>query len=60
MKELIKKVSVIMLALSTIMLNCSDVNAAGKTIGAYKCTTHEGKGSDAKTIYNGIKEKGYT
>ena len=54
-----KKVTVIMLALSIIMLNCIDTSAAGKTIGAYKCTTYGEKGSDAKTIYNGVKDKGY-
>ena len=57
MKVLMKKVTVIMLALSIIMLNCIDTSAAGKTIGAYKCTTYGEKGSDAKTIYNGVKEK---
>lgn len=42
------------------MLNSIDTSAAGKTIGSYKCTKYGQKGSDAKTVYDGVIEKGYT
>ena len=59
MKTYINKIIVIMI-LSIIAVGGVDASAAGKTIGAYKCTKYGDKGSDAKTIYNGVKGKGYS
>lgn len=55
---MIKTLSILLVG--SVLLCPVKSNAEGKTIGAYKCTTHEGKGSDAKTIYNGVKDKGYS
>nr|MCR5796497.1 hypothetical protein [Eubacterium sp.] len=49
----------IILAVAIFMIT-SQSYIEGKSIGAYKCTKYGEKGSDAKTIFNGVKEKGYS
>ena len=57
MRKTITKALSILLVGSAILSPVKS-NAAGKTIGAYKCTTYtKGKGSDAKTIYQEVKKK---
>ena len=60
MRLFIERVAVVILVFCMVMLDGVDVSAAGKTIGAYKCTKYGDKGSDAKTIYDGVKGKNYS
>lgn len=55
MKKTVMKALSILLA-GSMFLEPVETSAEGKTIGAYKCTEYtKEKGSDAKTIYQGVK-----
>lgn len=53
-KTVIKALSVLLIC--SVLIDPVESSAEGKTIGAYKCTKYTNeKGSDAKTIYQGVK-----
>lgn len=55
MKKTVMKALTVLLA-GSMFLEPVETSAEGKTIGAYKCTEYtKEKGSDAKTIYQGVK-----
>ena len=55
MNNKIKKLMIFFMCICLLITNNVQVLAAGKTIGAYKNTTYTvDKGSDAKTIYDGV------
>lgn len=59
-KKFVETMMLLLLIGGTVTAESTDVLAATKTIGAYKCTKHDNKDSDAETIFNGVKKKGYT
>lgn len=55
-KTFVKVLSILLVG--SAFLTPVESSAAGKTIGAYKCTRYlKSKGSDAKTIYQEVKKK---